>query len=83
MIVVYGVPGCGSCERAIALAERYALKYEYVNVLANDENRKEFDSKFPGELVVPQILWYGRHVGGYNELAKEIDDTRNYGDGQI
>jgi glutaredoxin len=33
--------------------------------------------------TVPQIFWYGKYIGGYNELALEIENTRNYGDGNL
>ena len=34
----------------------------------------------PKTKTVPQIWWHGRHIGGYNEFAGEVQDTLgNYG----
>jgi glutaredoxin len=33
--------------------------------------------------TVPQIFWYGKHIGGYNEFAAEVENTRSYGDGDL
>ena len=43
----------------------------------------KFSEQFPEAKTVPQITWYERHLGGYFEFAKEVEETRNYGDGQV
>lgn len=82
MIVIYGMPGCGVCQRAIALAEDTGLRYTYKDA-TDPAIRQEFEEKFPGLREVPQITWYDRYVGGYTAFAEEIANTRNYGDGPI
>jgi glutaredoxin len=82
MITIYGTPTCTYCEQAKNVADSYDLKYEYVD-LSEGDNMKLFQEKFPGVRTVPQILWHDRHVGGFNEFVREIEETRNYGDGKI
>jgi glutaredoxin len=31
--------------------------------------------------TVPQVFWNGNHIGGFEEFAQEIENTRNFGDG--
>ena len=33
----------------------------------------------PNIRTVPQIYWNGKYVGGYNDLALEIENTRGFG----
>ena len=81
MIKIYGTPVCTFCKQAIALAEQYQFKYTYVDAM---ENPDEFSSKFPNAKTVPQITWNDRHIGGYTEFAREIENTiGGYGDGKI
>ena len=36
----------------------------------------------PNAKTVPQIWWNDKHIGGFSELAEEIDNTRGgFGDG--
>lgn len=83
MVTIYGTPSCVWCERAKVLAESSGIKYQYIDVTSSEETKNEFKEKFPGVMTVPQIVWYDRHIGGYTEFAREVEETRNYGDGQI
>lgn len=83
MVTIYGTPGCVWCERAKVLAESSGIKYQYIDVASSEETKNEFKERFPGVMTVPQIVWYDRHIGGYTEFAREVEETRNYGDGQI
>jgi len=81
MIKIYGTPLCGYCKQAISLAEKYNLRYRYIDALDNSE---EFSKEFPDASTVPQIMWDDRHIGGYSDFAKEIENTiGGYGDGKI
>jgi|TARA_R110001592_G_scaffold225120_1_gene480888 glutaredoxin len=83
MIVIYGTPTCSFCLRAKKLAARYDLEHEYKDITYK-RNRDEMTTKLGHEAkTVPQIFWYGKYIGGYNELALEIENTRNYGDGNL
>lgn len=81
MIVIYGKPECGWCERSKKLASQYNLAYEYVDI-QYEHNLNELKEKIGDVKTVPQIFWHGRHVGGYDGFANEISNTMGgYGDG--
>jgi len=82
MIEIYGTLACEYCSKAKELAEAHGLKYTYIDLFEGN-NHELYDEKFPNAKTVPQITWHGRHIGGYSEFAREIEETRNYGDGQV
>lgn len=82
MVTIYGTSVCLSCIKAKELANDYGLDWEFKNV-SYPKYLSEFTQKFPGRQDVPQIEWHGKWLGGYSEFASEIENTRNYGDGQI
>lgn len=82
MIVIWGTSTCSYCKMAKELCEQYKLQYEYI-LIDSQEKLTELHEVAPGTTTVPQIFWNDRHIGGYTELAQEIENTRNYGDGQI
>ena len=79
MIEIYGTPTCSFCKQAVALVKEYGLTYEYKDVTANPVFMEEYKAKFPNQKSVPQITWHGNWIGGYNQLAQEIENTRNFG----
>lgn len=83
MVKIYGTTGCVWCKKAVELCEDYCLTYQYQNVDTSDELKEIFKSLFPEAKTVPQIVWNGRHIGGYNDFLIEIENTRTYGDGKI
>lgn len=82
MILIYGKSDCIWCDRAKDLCTEYNLEYEYKSIQV-EEYLTELRDLVPTVKTVPQIFWYGRHIGGYNDLVTEIENTRNYGDGKI
>lgn len=83
MIKIYGKPACPWCVKAKRLAERYGLKYEYIDIQYKN-NFEELKSKLSVVETVPQIWWHDRHVGGYEGLMQEIENTiGGYGDGRF
>jgi glutaredoxin len=79
MITIYGKDNCHWCQEAKKIAEQYDLKYEYKNT-GFTYNRDEMFERYPEVKTVPQIWWDERHIGGYSEFVKEIEDTLgNYG----
>ena len=80
MITVYGKSSCFWCTKAKELLDQYQMKYEYHSV---DDHDKLFElmEKLPDMKTVPQIWWHDRHIGGYSDLLKEIENTSGgYGD---
>ena len=78
MITIYGSSTCSYCKKAIELAKQYKLEYEYKNI-NNKEYLDEIKVMLPQIRTVPQIYWNGNYVGGYNDLALEIENTRGHG----
>jgi glutaredoxin len=79
MIEIYGKDDCPHCTMARDLAKTYGLKYEYIDVGETHEALQEYTIKFPAATAVPQIVWAGRHIGGYDDFVLEVENTRTYG----
>jgi len=73
-IKIYGKTNCPWCDRAKDLASRYGFKYEYFDI-GRKQYYDELKEAVPDLKSVPQIFWYDRHIGGYNELVSEIENT--------
>ena len=83
MVIIYGKSNCIYCEKAKKLCIDYKLDYEYRNV-AHLEYLEEFVEKFPGAKTVPQIIWYDKVIGTYENFATEIENTiGGYGENVI
>lgn len=83
MITIYGHQRCGWCKKAKSLAEQYQLKYEWLDT-DNDETLNALKKALPNVKTVPQIWWGDKHIGGYEDFAKEIENTLgNYGQGTL
>lgn len=81
MIIMYGAEWCGWCLKAKALAEQYQLDFDYRDV-DNPEIKEQLRVILPANAPtsIPQIWWHGRHIGGYNDFARTIEETlSNYG----
>lgn len=78
MIVIYGHERCIWCKKAKKLAEQYELPFEYRDT-DKDENINQLKIDLPEARSVPQIWWNGKHIGGYEDFATEIENTRNFG----
>lgn len=78
MIKIYGTSRCGYCKEAVNLAKKYKLEYEYKD--AEDLDIYESLVNKIGKFVtVPQIFWHDKHLGGYENFATEVENTREFG----
>ena len=83
MVIIYGKSNCVFCEKAKQLCIDYRLEYEYKNV-TQIEYLEEFVEEFPGAKTVPQIIWYDKVIGTYENFATEIENTiGGYGENVI
>lgn len=83
MITIYGKPSCGWCDKAKKLADRYNLKYEYIDVQYT-VNLNALKEKLPDVKTVPQIWWHDNYIGGYENFASAVENTiGGYGDGKF
>lgn len=77
MVIIYGTEWCGYCIRAKKLVEQYQLDFEFRDV-DNLEMKAQLTSMLPDYKTIPQIWWYGNHIGGYDNFAQEVENTRNF-----
>lgn len=84
MINIYGTATCSFCLRAKKLCERMGLEYEYKDI-GYEKYKSELDGLLTeGYKTVPQIFRYKNYIGGYNELASELENTSGgFGDGKL
>ena len=79
-VTIYGRANCAFCKEAKKLVELYQIPYEYIDVGYTD-GLKELMERLPDAKTVPQIWWYDRYIGGYEEFAKEVENVSGgYGD---
>jgi glutaredoxin 3 len=69
-ILLYTTQFCGYCRAAKRLLEEKQLAFEEIDVGFDSELRALMVQKAAGRRTVPQIFIQGRHVGGYDELAR-------------
>ena len=73
---IYGTPSCSYCDQAKRLLEMKGLPYTYMDAPSSLYFQKTFVDK--GIRSVPQIFVNDiegtdeRHVGGFEELMKEL-----------
>ncbi len=72
MYKIWGQPNCVYCDRAKALLTKNSLEFEYKELGTNATKQELFDV-LPSARSVPQIFFKDKHIGGYNELVKHLD----------
>ena len=72
MIVIYGSANCVWCLKSAQLCQVAQLEHQYKLV---EDDVQDFMTRFPGENAVPQILWDGKHIGGYEQLAQKVNEV--------
>jgi glutaredoxin 1 len=83
LITIFGKSACSYCLRAKKLAERYGFEYEYKNVEYEHYYNQMIALKEDVQ-TVPQIWWHDKYIGGYDEFAREIENTfGGYGEGKL
>lgn len=90
MVIIYGKDTCAWCDRARELCEQHHLEYSYRSLDDRFEgNAYLLELKQLAEQhaltikTVPQIWWYDKHVGGFDDLASAIENNNigNFGQG--
>ena len=80
MIIIFGKPACPSCTKAKQLCEMRGYDYEY-RELGKDFEREYILEEFPGARTFPQIVINGQKIGGFENMAKYIEETAYTGTG--
>ena len=75
MITIYGNETCSYCLRAKRLAAQYNLPYVFKDT-DDDATLNELKQNLPApRSSIPQIWWYDRYIGGYDDFANEISNV--------
>ncbi|OMH25704.1 glutathione peroxidase [Motiliproteus sp. MSK22-1] len=69
-VTLFARPGCGHCLRAKQLLDEKGLRYEEIQ-LGRDVNHRGLKA-VTGRQTVPQIFINGVHIGGADDLEKEL-----------
>ena len=80
-IIIYTQAKCGFCDMAKREFERRGWNYTAYSInegpLAKN-NKASLLERFPDVKTVPQIWINDRHIGGYDDLMKWIDNEWKY-----
>lgn len=71
MIEVYTKENCVYCVNAKMLLESKKLEFKEIRI-GHDITRDEFFEKFPDARTVPQIIFEGEAIGGYDQLKQRV-----------
>ena len=83
MVIIYGNQRCGWCKKAKKLAIDYNLPYEWRDT-DQDAILNELKLAMPTAKTIPQIWWYDKYIGGYDDFAAELSSTiGGYGEGSF
>ena len=76
MIRIYAKRDCYFCIKSKELLDTYNINYQYV-VIGESISISEFKEIYPNVKTVPVIEVDGYKIGGYEQLAKYVEDTKN------
>jgi len=71
-IDIYTTMLCPYCYRAKKLLAQHGAEFNEIDVMADQDRRREMIERAGGRRTVPQIFIDGKHVGGCEELY-ELD----------
>ena len=72
---IWMMENCAWCKKAKQLLDDYGFDYVYINAKAN---QAEFRAKFPDAKTLPQIIFQGEKVGGYDGLVEDFHNKNIY-----
>lgn len=73
-IIIYTTLTCHFCDMAKELLEERGYTFETVDLTHDPEGRLALIEKAGGQKTVPQIFMNGRHMGGYEDLKRLVQD---------
>ena len=75
MFTIYGKQDCGVCHKLKMVMELLGKDYDYL-LLGEDYTEEEFEKKFPGKTLMPQVELNGEYVGNGNETVQYLKEQR-------
>lgn len=73
--VVWSQNNCAWCERALKLLEQRGIHQVVEKKIGVNTAKEEFMEKNPGARTVPQVWIDGKHIGGFEDLQKYLNDN--------
>eukprot|EP00898_Chlorokybus_atmophyticus_P007652 jgi/Chlat1/7889/Chrsp66S09179 len=74
-VVIYTTQACNFCKKSKALLKEKGIEYQEVDVVS-DRTLLERLQKVTGRKTVPQIYIQGKHLGGWDDLSKAVEENR-------
>ena len=71
-VEIYSKNNCVFCEKAKIKLQNHSPQ---INMLDKDYTREDFFKKFPNAKTFPQIIINDKHIGGYSELTKWLNQN--------
>ena len=71
-VEIFSKTNCIFCDKAKIRLQKYNPK---ILMLDKDYDREDFFKKFPNAKTFPQIIINEKHVGGYAELKRWIEEN--------
>ncbi len=73
-VLIFSITGCPFCARAKKLLNDLDVPFVEVNLEKYPERRYEMQEK-TGRRTVPQIFFNAKHIGGYDDLKKQVSPS--------
>ena len=70
---IYTTQTCGWCQRAKVLLDKNVIDYREIDVTTDRELQREMIER-SGRQSVPQVFLEGVHIGGFDDLAKHLQN---------
>ena len=75
MYQIYGKEGCVLCSRMKMVFELCGEDFEYFQ-LGEVYTEEEFETKFPGKTLMPQVTKNGQYIGNGKETVAYLKENR-------
>lgn len=72
VFTVYTTQTCPYCDMAKGLLKSKGLAFKEMNLTGDESAREALRIKAGGRTSVPQIFLGERHIGGYDDLLKQV-----------
>tara|TARA_B100000902_G_scaffold183555_1_gene176197 strand:+ start:2260 stop:2757 length:498 start_codon:yes stop_codon:yes gene_type:complete len=75
MFSIYGKEGCSVCNKLIMVMDMIGKEYEY-KLLGVDYTEEDFETKFPGKNMFPQVELDGQYIGDCKKTINYLKEHR-------
>lgn len=75
MFTIYGKPKCGLCIRLKMVLDLLGKEYEE-KILGIDYTEEDFEKRFPGKNLFPQVELDGKYIGNGTDTVAYLKEHR-------